>query len=444
MRSVYIFIKSSWKQFSEVGVDVTIDDQKKSDIRVTNQVALVCSILASAYFIYGVVFLSEIDHSSRLFFNLFHLAFGTCFIPVLLLNKYGRNKFSSLFLIIFGYLMVLTNSLTLGQPFRTEPYFFILAAFTFVVFGRWKIILPIFLLQAVTYYYVTLTTIWSNPSLEGIEGGLAFRTFVYFSLLFFVLFFLRHETKRYKMKVEQQAYNLSRERDSMEKLNFTKDKIFSIISHDLRSPIGSLKGLLSLLKDEHLTIEEFKEATSGLGKQVDQLHLSLDEMLIWSKAQLSGINPKPELVELRPMVQELFKINRPMAHDKKIIMTSIVPKGLEVFFDPNMLKSIISNLIANAIKFTPIGGAISIYTEEENHHLNICVEDTGVGIDKGDIDKVLSTTDHHTTFGTNNEKGTGLGLIMCKEFLEKNNGDLLLTSKKGVGSIFKIVINRNS
>jgi signal transduction histidine kinase len=334
--------------------------------------------------------------------------------------------------------VVTLNSLKYAEPFRTELYLFSGAAFVFVVFKDWRVILPVFLFEAGCYLVAVINIMNHHPEVTQFNVGLIARVIISFTILYIILYFLRRETNRYQEMIEESNSQISAERNEMEKLNFTKDKIFSIISHDLRSPIGSLKAVLSLLKDEHIGIDEFKKATAGLEKQVHQLSASLDELLTWSKAQLHGINPNPEEFRLKPIIGEVITVNKIAARNKTIIITTNIPSDITVYCDSNMLKSVITNLTTNAIKFTPVGGAISIEGKKENNHVIICVEDTGVGIPQENMEKIMSASTHFSTRGTNNEKGTGIGLAMCNEFVLKNNGTFKIKSEDGKGSRFII------
>jgi signal transduction histidine kinase len=226
----------------------------------------------------------------------------------------------------------------------------------------------------------------------------------------------------------------------MAKLNFTKDKIFSIISHDLRSPIASLQAVLGLLQSKQINVEEFKQATTGLQKQVQQLSNSLDELLTWSRAQLHGIKPAPANIKLKSLVYEVVSVTRISARTKGIIVTTKVLPETEVFCDPNMLKSVITNLLSNAIKFTPVGGAVSLSAGLEGDLVRITVDDTGIGIPAENMEKILNPSVHFSTRGTSNEKGTGLGLAMCREFIGKNNGTFSIQSEDGKGSKFMVML----
>lgn len=428
---------SIWKYFTEIGIKPETSPALKFKIKVTNKVALFTGLATLVYFsIFMIFFPSSIE--DRSLFILYHSVNIFGIIPVLWFNKKGLNTAASLVFIILIYLLATCNSFLIAQPYRTEPYLLVVGAFSFIVFNNLKILIPIFTLLTATYAFLVYRIIDTIPTLEAVGEGLPIRVSVYFGMLFAVMYTLRKEHLRKRFELKNQALELANTNDSLQKLNYTKDKIFSIISHDLKSPIGSLKGLLTLLNDQHISTEEFKKATSGLDKQVNQLYESLDEMLIWSRSQLNGLNPNPDLIQLRELVHEIVTVNKMAARAKKIILTSSIPHYATIFCDHNMLKSVIHNLITNAIKFTNQRGAISVLGYTMDGKTTLIIEDTGVGISEKDLTKILDKNVHFTTYGTNNEKGTGLGVIMCKDFVEKNNGEFSINSEIGKGTLIEI------
>ena len=426
-----------WKYYTELGIGPDTSLDLKLKIKITNKVAIFTAAAAFVYFIIFMIFFPT-SIKDRSLFIAYHLFNVVGLLPVLWLNKKGFYTIASLLFIIIIYILTTYNSYLLAEPFRTEPYLFVVAAFSFIIFSNIKIIIPIFAVLTATYFFLIYRILGAIPSFQSVTDGLHIRVTLYFGMLFAVMYTLRKEHIRKRLELSNQALALAETNDQLQKLNYTKDKIFSIKSHDLKSPIGSLKGLLNLLKDKRITAEEFKKATSGLEKQVNQLYQSLDEMLIWSKSQLHGLTPKPDTIELRNLIHEIVTVNKLAARSKKIILTLSVPNDLSVYCDFNMLKSVVHNLISNAIKFTNERGAVSVHGYSMNGQTYIVIEDTGVGISDEDILKILDKNVHYTTYGTNNEKGTGLGVIMCKDFVEKNNGQFLIKSEPGKGTSIEI------
>lgn len=434
-------IKNLWTRISNTGITDELPLIERSRVRVTNRIVITVAAISILYGLTDYFFWPDIQTADQLaWYYIVNIGFSVLFIPVLILNDKKLYQAARYLILSFAFLAFLMNGLVSTTPYKTELYFFVMAAFAFVMLNNKKAVILFFSIQAIGYFIIAQNILNQNPGLSGSTFGLAFRVAIAFSFLFFIFFFMQRETNRYQAQIEIKNSQLLNDRDEMEKINYTKDKIFSIISHDLRSPIASLQSLLALVNNEHIGADDFKKATNGLEKQVSQLSNTLDELLTWAKAQLHGINPDPQKIKIRSLVSQITTVSKVAARNKKIIITTSIPSDLEAYCDPNMFQSVITNLISNAIKFTPVGGAISISAERENNNVSIQVEDTGVGIPIENIDKILNPTIHFTTRGTNNEKGTGLGLAMCVEFIRKNNGTFNIHSEDGKGSKFEITL----
>lgn len=434
---------SWWNKVSNIGVSADMNYRLRSRIRISNQASVASSVITFSYLVYELLFLPPRPEHQVFWFYTMHITLSFSWVPVFTLNKLGWNFAARLFMILLLSTLLFTNSLAVAQPFRSEFYFFALAAFSFIIFDDLKIIVPLFMLQASLFLWVALTISNKYPDVLGADGGLVIRVVLFFVNLFLVLYFMNRETMRYHEEVEIKNSQLSAEQDTLQKQNFVKDKLFSIISHDLRSPLASLHSLLGLYSNKYITDEEFKQATVGLEKQVHQLRNSLDELLTWSKSQIHGINPKPELINLKAGINEVIATNRLIARNKKINIVLNVQDDSVVWCDSNMFTSVMTNLVTNAIKFTNEGGTVTIGAYINENQVCIQVEDNGIGILEENLKKILDPLDLYTTQGTNREKGTGLGLVMCKEFVAKNHGTLTIKSEVGKGSVFIIQLPRD-
>lgn len=246
--------------------------------------------------------------------------------------------------------------------------------------------------------------------------------------------------------IRKQAEEALRKNESkLKELNESKDKFFSIISHDLKSPFTSLVGFSEFLVHEldNLSIEEIKEYSSSIHNSATGVLRLLENLLQWSRFQRGKIDFKPENIDIKSLVNDIFELYKISAKNKGIELINAVGDNLPVFADKNMMETVLRNLTANAIKFTKSGGKVSIYSELDDK-VNIIVEDTGVGISKENIQKLFKLDTHHTTVGTNNEQGTGLGLIICKDFVVKNNGKISVESQPDVGTRFIIELPRKN
>lgn len=423
-----------------VGVYDDLPQHEKTRVKIVNRVAFFCSLLSLLYRVSISIFNPEsiIPFAVNPWSTIIDYGSVLLIIPTLALNYYRQYDIAKLLMFIFFIVVCLINSLNLGLPYRTEMYFFPLSAFVFVVFKKKSLATLFFILIVIAFSFSAQHVFVAHPEVDEVSMPLFFRIVIAFSVLFFTIYFMQTENTDYLREIHVKNQKLSEDRDELEKINFTKDKIFSIISHDLRSPIASLQGLLTLVNDDTISKEDFKKASQGLEKQVYQLRNSLDELLTWARAQLHGINPVPENLEVREQIMKVVNVVRNPARDKRIVVTTQVEPGIRVYCDPNMLNSILTNLVSNAIKFTPVGGAISISASKENDTVMIQVEDTGIGITAENIKKILNPSTLFTTRGTNNEKGTGLGIAMCAEFVQKNKGELDIKSEDGKGSCFLI------
>lgn len=241
-------------------------------------------------------------------------------------------------------------------------------------------------------------------------------------------------TKNTRLEAQNQV--LQKQKNHLETLNNIKAKLFSIISHDLRSPINSIQGVLHLMHADALSPEEVKLLSSNLKNQVQITQNLLDNLLYWSKLQMQGIQVNQAHVNLFQIVDNtlhLFKASNP----KSLQIENHIKEDIEVWADANMVALIIRNLVANAVKFTPPNGQVIVNTHPIDPNLvKVEVKDTGIGIPAENIPKIFDTEAHFTTPGTSQEKGTGLGLMLCKEFVEKQQGSIWVESVIEQGSSF--------
>lgn len=226
--------------------------------------------------------------------------------------------------------------------------------------------------------------------------------------------------------------------EKLKELNVSKDKFFSILAHDLRSPFHGLMGYSQILYEDYesFTDEERKNFINTIHYSLRNLFKLIENLLEWSRVQTGNIQFQPIKVNANEAVQNSINVLISNAIRKKIQIENLVPSNIYVKADSKMLQSVLDNLISNSIKFTNQNGEISIRSRENENYIEFTVEDTGVGMTKEDIQKIFRIDSHHSTKGTDEEKGTGLGLILCKEFIEKNNGKISVESIKGKGSKF--------
>lgn len=253
--------------------------------------------------------------------------------------------------------------------------------------------------------------------------------------LLFILYLVKRRSNRIlrAAKKEVQQHN-----EKLRALNTTKDKFFSIISHDLKGPLNSLTSFSRLLIDhtDSMSKEEIQLLAKDLDKSVKNLLTLLENLLEWSRSQTGNIDFAPEEFDLGEMLDANKALLRSQAGDKQIDIVTEYEGPCPVRLHKQSVNTVIRNLISNAIKFTPAGGTIRAGISRNDSRLNIFIADTGVGMTTEVIDKLFRLDSKHSTRGTADEKGTGLGLILCREFVEKNGGTLSVKSTPGQGSVF--------
>ncbi len=230
--------------------------------------------------------------------------------------------------------------------------------------------------------------------------------------------------------------------DELAKANKEKDKFFSIIAHDLKSPFNSMLGLTEILVEDsdELSKEEIKSYATEVHKSAKGMHNLLVNLLQWSQIKTGRLQCKAENVDLYYIVSEAVELLRRNAEMKDIDLINRIRKETFVRIDVNMISSVLQNLISNAIKFTSANGMVLIYSSDKEEKIVVSVKDTGVGMRQEEMDKVFRIDEHHTTPGTANETGTGLGLVLCKQLVEKNHGEICVESEVGQGTTFRFTI----
>jgi len=230
----------------------------------------------------------------------------------------------------------------------------------------------------------------------------------------------------------------------LRELNATKDRFFSIIGHDLKSPFNSVVGFSNIIA-EHVKNQDYE----GIEKYATIIQESarramnlLTNLLQWSRTQTGKIEFNPEYIELLSIINEVLELSNDTARQKSIHIERKLSHTIPVYADKAMISTILRNLISNSVKFTNTGGRINISIDQKEKQLIVSVADNGVGIKKEDIDKLFRIDYSYTTVGTNRETGSGLGLLLCKDFIELHGGKIWIESEIGKGSTISFSIPR--
>ncbi len=226
------------------------------------------------------------------------------------------------------------------------------------------------------------------------------------------------------------------------KLNADKDRFISILAHDLKNPFNSLLGFSNLLlRNIHKYDREKIEKQLTIINQVSQQTYNLlMDLLLWSKAQSNNIEFEPEVCNFNDICFEILELEEEIAKEKNITIYYYATEHISLKADINMIKTVMRNLISNAIKYTHFNGCINIYAEKNHENVTITVSDNGIGLDKENISKLWQFSENSTTIGTNGESGTGFGLVLCKQFVEKHGGEIWVESEVDNGTNFKFTL----
>lgn len=248
--------------------------------------------------------------------------------------------------------------------------------------------------------------------------------------------------KQTERLLQEKTEKIVAQNEELQKLNAAKDKFFSIIAHDLKSPFNSILGFSELLV-ERISEKDYDgiEKYSGIILQSSQRAVDLlMNLMEWSRSQTGRIEFNPERFDFSEFINEITLLFDDIARQKEIVIKRETPPNTLVFADPAMINTVMRNLISNAIKFTKPDGQIIITVTGKPQEINVSVKDSGIGISAERKDKLFRLDESYSTPGTNNEKGTGLGLILCKEFVEKHGGTIWVESEPGKGSVFSFSI----
>jgi signal transduction histidine kinase len=255
---------------------------------------------------------------------------------------------------------------------------------------------------------------------------------------------LRHaygELEGANAAIEAQKAHIEEQAAGLAAVNATKDRLFSILAHDLRSPVATLRGALELGLQGKVGPDAFMALLPNLHRSVVGMQVILENLLHWSLAQVrGGTRGNAVSFPLEAIIEENVLLLSETARAKQIRLESRIPAGLHVFADRDQLSLVVRNLVSNSLKFTPSGGQVLLLAEEKEGFVQVGVQDNGVGMTAAQISSLFVGSGNASTRGTGGEKGTGLGLLLCKELVTANGGTIWAESTPGEGSLFQFLI----
>lgn len=382
------------------------------------------------------------------------------FIPLFIITIYLNTKFRyvasrHLLAISCISLTFIIAGVYFGKEAGEHYLFFLFAGVALVVnpISNWKTIAIVSLICAFAFIYIELFADSSKvltpfPS-EYVKPYKLFTSlFVFFTFIIVLVFYetsITHKDKQIELntnnlnKINQELNKINEEllisHDVLVKMNSTKDEVFSIMAHDLRSPIGNILGATEILtrsfkNDDKKTTELFMDSIRESSKNTYNL---LEDLLTWAMTQFDRLKHNPEQINLESIFKESFITFNDVLETKDI---KIVPANINVslYADKNMIRIVLRNLLSNAIKFSDPGGTIQIFTKSMKSSIEISVKDYGIGMSKERVDDFFQRKLIKSRPGTLDERGTGFGLMICRELIEKNNGKISIKSEYGNGT----------
>lgn len=417
------FILRGWNALANIGITDDLPFLEKKKTQVTN---LVVGIGLPLFLYFSIVnTLDGLYLLSSLNFTLF--LGGTV---ILLIHHKRKYTLARVIVVLVSTSVFTAQSLLFNNG--NENLLLVNLVVTIIYYSEKRFIFLITILNVVCYVWVKYESFYP-PMYETVSNGrILFNICIGLVSMIVALQYFKFEQLNSQKAIQQKN-------EELEALNKTKEKLFSIIAHDLRSPIAQIKSTLDLVNRDFISKEEFHELSHHFTKQIDQLQDNMNNLLTWSQSQLNGIVTKPQAVSPSLIIKEVIELLKQQWQAKEI-QIQFEPFEDLVWMDPDHMKVVVRNLLSNAIKFSKKKHSIVINHSRNNKELTIAVRDTGIGMDQKQLDSLFTTEEIISTHGTDKERGTGLGLKLCKEFLDKNKGEIWAISEKGIGSTFFINI----
>lgn len=324
----------------------------------------------------------------------------------------GSNIMPAFIILILGILVV---------PVKSKKYIVIL----FITVN--------ILILLIQFYRPDLIINFPNETIRWIQNLITLIICSYF--IYIIIRFIHKNYTLERLRAEKNE-------KKSQQLNADKDRFISILGHDLKTPFNNILGLSEILTKEinSLHADEIKEIAGNINKSAQITNKLLEDILMWARTQQGKIPFKPQILSIKDICKDTIELLIPNANAKNITINHSATDNVNVLADIDMLKTLLRNLVSNAIKFTNTGGTINISAVQSDSNIEISVSDNGVGIAPGDLTILFDVGKAHTTLGTAKERGTGLGLLLCRDFVEKQGGKIWVESETGKGSEFKFTL----
>ena len=383
-------------------------------------------------------------------------------ISVLVLYLNSRARYSAARISYFMLYPVFTSFIYLGGVNLGVELHFILFGVLSVFFLQ-DIGQMIFSVALSMVSYFVLSVLWKNYhyQLENAHiGFFVFNQVLVIVFIFYGLYLIKKENTGYqlnilakteslrikhqqinkqKIEIQNKARLLEKQKAELAELNSIKNKLFSVIAHDLKAPMYALRNVFRNIQEQNMKASEIKALIPDIVNDFNYTTGLMENLLIWAKCQMQEGSTRQQNVDISELANDISHLLRLQASTKKIRIKNLVKQKAHVWADRDMIHLALRNLVSNAIKFTPSRGQVTIGITNMDDHIEIFVKDTGVGISQEALERIRQY-ENFTTRGTLNETGTGLGLMLCREFIIKNGGTLYIESEEGKGSTFSFTL----
>ena len=450
------FIRSIMSRVKAIGLNRTMEEYDQRKLSIFNQLNFFQFLAGVFIAVVGLISSSHIPFSAWVIASLPALVS----LLVLYLNKVYRHEAALIvyfllypFVTCVIYLSGINLGISLFFIFYGILSVFFLKDIGYIIFSLLFSMVSYFILSVVLKHY------WYN--LEDLNHELyLFNHLIALGFIFYGLFLIKRENTGYHNNIlstnfmlrnkneqiitqaerlKENAALMKKQAQDMAEVNSLKNKLFSVISHDLKAPLYALRNLFNDVHQRKTSAEELQQMMPEVVNDLNYTVGLMENLLQWSKAQMQSDEVHPQEVELDRSIHEVLQILHLQAKAKNITIQNGSGEGLIAFADKNMINLVLRNLVSNAIKFTPDNGTISIGVHEHDSFLEIYVQDNGRGI-SGDVLRKINSHQFYTSKGTASESGTGLGLMLCKEFLARNGGHLHIESELDKGSTFSFTV----
>jgi two-component system sensor histidine kinase/response regulator len=424
------------EKIKDIGLTEAMEDYEKRKLRIFNQLNFFQLLTGILVPVLGLV------QNHKLPALIWLVASFPALVSVLVLWLNARHyhflaQLSYFFLYPFATSIVYFSGINLGVEL------------SFILYG----ILSVFFLQEIDQMlfsvglsmvsYFVLAVICKNYTYQLATANIFFYLFnqlLAIVFIFYGLFLIKRENTGYQQSILQQKEAitanerlLQRQTDELTELNAVKNKLFSIIAHDLKSPIYALRNLFRNMQEYDLPANDIKEMVPEVVNELTYTSSLMENLLLWARSQMQADSVKAQPIDISGLIKDVARLLQLQAKAKQIRVVLQVEEDLGAFADKDMISLVLRNLLSNAIKYTPEKGTITLSAQKAVMGVEVMVRDTGKGMDQDAIEKI-SQNNYYTTKGTAGESGTGLGLMLCKEFLSRNGGALHIHSEPGKGS----------